>query len=65
MFLPVALVEAGGGFERSRIVEALKRAKWIVECDAGRATKKARTRGGMNNLYFICEPGQTCSLTNV
>lgn len=65
MFLPVALVEAGGGFERSRIVEALKRAKWIVECDAGRATKKARTRGGMNNLYFICEPGQTCSPTNV
>jgi putative DNA primase/helicase len=65
MFLPVALIEAGGGFERSRIVEALKRAKWIAECDAGRATKKARTRGGLNNLYFICEPGQTCSPLSV
>ncbi len=65
MFLPVALIEAGGGFERSRIIEALKRAKWIVESDTGRATKKVRIRGGLNNLYYICEPGQTCSLSFV
>ncbi|OJV93222.1 MAG: hypothetical protein BGO43_01090 [Gammaproteobacteria bacterium 39-13] len=65
MFLPVALIEAGGGFERSRIVEALKGVKWIVESDAGRATKKTRIRGGLNNLYYICEPGQTCSLSTV
>ncbi len=65
IFLPVALMEAGGGFERTRVVEALKRAKWIVESDVGRATKKVRIRGGLNNLYYICEPGQTCSPSNV
>lgn len=63
MFFPVALMEAGGGFERTRIVEALKRANWIVESDVGRATKKVRIRGGLNNLYCICEPGQTGSLS--
>lgn len=55
MFFPAALNEAGAGFERSRIVEALRRAKWIVESDLGRATKKSRTAAGSKNLYFICE----------
>lgn len=56
MFFPVALKEAGGNFERPRIVEALRKAKWIVENDNGRASKKVRTSAGLKNLYHICEP---------
>ncbi len=55
MFFPVALLEAGAGFERLRIVEALKRANWLVDNDSGRATKKTRTASGSKNLYHICE----------
>lgn len=55
MFFPVALLEAGAGFERSRIVEALKRAKWLVDSDPGRTTKKTRTSAGVKNLYHISE----------
>tara|TARA_R110002110_G_C13467715_1_gene719479 strand:- start:4028 stop:5905 length:1878 start_codon:yes stop_codon:yes gene_type:complete len=53
MFFSVALKEAGAGFERPRIVEALNRAKWIVLKDADRLTKKTRTNAGLKNLYHI------------
>ena len=53
MFFPIALTEAGNGFERSRIVEALKRANWITETDHARMTKKVRTNAGLKNLYHI------------
>ncbi len=56
MFHPVALTEAGDGFERSRIVEALKKNDWLVDMDADRCTKKTRTPVGMKNLYHIYEP---------
>jgi putative DNA primase/helicase len=55
MFFSVALLEAGAGFERSRIVEALKRAKWLIDNDPGRMTKKTRTNAGVKNLYHISE----------
>jgi len=54
MFFPVALKEAGAGFERTRIVEALRKAKWLVDYDSGRSTKKTRTAAGLKNLYFVC-----------
>jgi len=56
MFYPVALKEAGAGFERIRIVEALKCAKWIYQADLDRATKKTRTPAGLKNLYHIFVP---------
>lgn len=55
MFYPVALKEAGCGFERSRIVEALKKADWIVDKDSDRYTKKTRTPVGVKNLYQVME----------
>lgn len=57
MLFPVTLIEAGGGYERSRIIDALKGANWLVEFDVGRATKKVRTSAGLKNLYHICESG--------
>lgn len=56
MFYPVALKEAGAGFERIRIVEALKSAKWLYETDLDRATKKTRTPAGLKNLYHVFVP---------
>ena len=53
----VALKEARDGFERSRIVEALKTAHWISERDGDRYTKKTRTPAGLKNLYHIREQG--------
>ncbi|MBS0289805.1 MAG: DUF927 domain-containing protein [Proteobacteria bacterium] len=58
MFFPVALKEAASGFERSRIVEALQRAKWLIS-DINRAAKKTRTPAGMKYLYHIFEPEQS------
>lgn len=57
MFFSSSLKEAGGGFERIRIVEALKKAKWIVDHDVDRLTKKTRTSAGLKNLYHVCEQG--------
>lgn len=53
LFFPVSLVEAGKGYERSRIVDALRKAKWIIETDHGRMTKKVRTNAGLKNLYHV------------
>jgi len=40
MFYPVALKEADIGFERTRIVEALKKSNWLIDKDNDRFTKK-------------------------
>lgn len=55
MFFPTTLQEVGGGFERSRIVEALDKAGWIVDKDSdGRFTKKTYIKGAKSSLYHIC-----------
>lgn len=58
MFLPEALVEAAGKFDKARIVKALQEAGWIVDYDEGRCTKKTRTPMGQKNLYYIRVPDQ-------
>ncbi|MFO1257260.1 MAG: DUF927 domain-containing protein [Gammaproteobacteria bacterium] len=55
MFFPVALKEAGAGFERARIIETLKRSKWLVDHDLDRLTKKTRTSAGLKSLYHVQE----------
>jgi putative DNA primase/helicase len=54
MLLGCALEEAGGKYGRNRIVEALKKASWLTECDSGRKTKKTRIAGENKNLYYLC-----------
>lgn len=58
MFTPAALQEAGGSYDKTRIVDTLIRYKWIAETDTGRITKKTRTSAGLKNLYHICIPDQ-------
>lgn len=53
MLFGCALEEAGDKYDRSRIVQALKKADWIVEHDGNRLTKKTKVEGGYKNLYYI------------
>ncbi len=59
LFLSAALEEAGGGFDRRRVTQALDGAGWLVEKDADRLTHKVRTPGGLRNLYHIRLPEDT------
>lgn len=54
MLTPAALEEAGGGYDRPRILDTLSRYALIVDKDTGRLTKKTRTSAGLKNLYHIC-----------
>lgn len=58
MFTSAALQEAGGGYDKPRIVDTLNRYAWIADTDSGRFTKKTRTSSGLKNLYHISIPEQ-------
>lgn len=58
MFTPTALQEAGGGYDKARVVDTLSRYGWIADTDSGRFTKKTRTSAGSKNLYHIFIPDQ-------
>ncbi len=53
MFVSAALVEAGGGYDRNRIIEALLHHKWLADKDTDRFTKKTRINYETKNLYHI------------
>ncbi len=53
MFLPEALEEAAGKFDRNRVVRAVREAGWLVDHDDGRYTKRTRTPMGSKGLYYI------------
>ncbi len=55
MFNPTALDEAGGGFNRKRIIDALDKACWIVNKDKDRFTTKTSIKSRKISLYHICE----------
>lgn len=55
MFNACALEEAGGGFSRKRITEALNQAGWIICKDKGRFTTKTCIKSNKLNLYHIRE----------
>jgi len=54
MFTAGALEEAGGGYNRDRIVDTLIRHHKIIDKDSDRYTKKTRASGGTKNLYHPC-----------
>jgi putative DNA primase/helicase len=56
MLTSSALQEAGGGYDRNRIIDTLTRYGWLVDKDADRSTKKTRVQASLKNLYHICPP---------
>lgn len=58
MLTPAGLQEAGGGYDKSRVVDALVRHAWIADKDPDRYTKKTRIPSGPTNLYHISIPEQ-------
>ena len=58
LFLPQALDEAAGKFDRNRIIKALREARWLADQDKGRYTKKTQIPMGKKGLYYICVPDQ-------
>lgn len=58
MFLGYALDEAGGKFERNRVIKALKQANWLAEYSTGRNTKRTRVNGILKDLYYIRIPDE-------
>lgn len=56
MINSASISEVGGGYDRSRVVEAFVRSNWIHERDSKRHTKKVRTPSGLKNLYHISIP---------
>lgn len=53
MFTGDGLDEAGGGYDRKRIVESLLRHKLLVDKDDDRFTKKTRINSTTVNLYYV------------
>lgn len=53
MFSAAGLQEAGGGFDRGRIVEVLAKHQWLTDTDSDRLTKKTRIGSETKNLYHI------------
>jgi putative DNA primase/helicase len=58
MFISAALIEAGGNYDRNRIIDTLIRYKWLIDKDAGRFTKKTRINCETKNLYHINIPDE-------
>lgn len=54
MLTSSALQEAGGGYDRGRIIDTLIRYGWLVDKDPDRSTKKTRIQTSLKNLYHIC-----------
>jgi putative DNA primase/helicase len=54
LLTPAALIEAGGNFDKKRILDALDGAGWIVERDSGKKSKVTAIRGkSSQRLYWI------------
>jgi len=62
MFSSTGLQEAGGGYDKGRVIDTLIRHGWIIDNDSGRHTKKTRTPSGLTNLYYVCIPDHEISI---
>jgi putative DNA primase/helicase len=56
MLTQEAIQEAGGGYDKNRIIAALSKHHWIVERDSDRQAKKTRTPQGYDYLYYLAIP---------
>jgi hypothetical protein len=56
MLTKETIQEAGGGYDKNRIIAALSKHQWIAERDADRQSKKTRTPQGSPYLYYISLP---------